>query len=46
MLLSSCYNTFTQAYYAAFGEPTNFYQNFLDYFIEVLFFLDFVFSFF
>jgi len=45
MLISSCYNTFSQAYYAAFGNPTNFYQNFLDYFIEVLFMLDFIFCF-
>jgi len=45
MLIASCYNTFSQAYYAAFGNPTNTYQVILDYFIEILFFLDFIFCF-
>mmetsp|Transcript_33416 Transcript_33416/g.51281 ORF Transcript_33416/g.51281 Transcript_33416/m.51281 type:complete len:158 (+) Transcript_33416:1178-1651(+) len=46
MLIASCYNTFSQAYYAAFGNPTNIYQNFGDYGIEFLFYLDFFFCFF
>ena len=45
MLIASCYNTFTQAYFAAFGNPTSKGQIFLDYFVEVLFFLDFIFCF-
>mmetsp|Transcript_37524 Transcript_37524/g.57481 ORF Transcript_37524/g.57481 Transcript_37524/m.57481 type:complete len:550 (+) Transcript_37524:1340-2989(+) len=46
MLLSSCYNTFSQAFYAAFGNPVSMYVIFLDYFIEALFAIDFIFCFF
>lgn len=46
MLIASCYNTFSQAYYAAFGNPENIYQIIADYMIEVLFILDFIFCFF
>lgn len=45
MLVASCYNVFTQAYYSAFGLPVGIVMNFLDYVIELLFFLDFVFCF-
>lgn len=45
MLFASCYNVFTQAYYSAFGLPEGMLANVLDYLIEVLFFLDFVFCF-
>jgi hypothetical protein len=45
MLIASCYNTFSQAFYAAFGNPENFYLIWLDVFIEVLFSLDFIFCF-
>lgn len=42
MLIASCYNTFTQAFYAAFGNPTS---KVPDYLIESLFFFDFLFCF-
>lgn len=45
MLLASCYNVYSQAYYSAFGLPEGLIVNVLDYLIEVLFFLDFVFCF-
>ena len=45
MLVASCYNVFTQAYYSAFGLPVGLVLNILDYLIEILFFLDFVFCF-
>ena len=53
MLFASVYNSFTQAYYSAFGEPYElfttprilFMVNFLDYSIEVFFNLDFIFCF-
>jgi hypothetical protein len=46
MLIASCYNVFSQAFYAAFGEPTDFSLNVFDYVIESLFLLDFIFCFF
>jgi potassium voltage-gated channel Eag-related subfamily H protein 8 len=52
MLFASVYNSFTQAYYSAFGEPHELFSNsslfmvnFLDYSIEVLFIMDFIFCF-
>jgi hypothetical protein len=53
MLFASVYNSFTQAYYSAFGEPnelftvkrTLFIVNFADYTIEALFIMDFLFCF-
>ena len=46
MLVASCYNTFVNAYYSAFGNPENKYQIILDYSIEVLFAMDLIFNFF
>lgn len=55
MLFASVYNTFSQAYYAAFGELEVVYADKsdraknvifgLDWFVEVMFYLDFVFCF-
>ena len=45
MLVAACYNTFTQAYYAAFGFSESFLNLWLDYTIEFLFTLDFIFCF-
>jgi potassium channel len=45
MLLCSCYNTFANAYYAAFGTPTNLRYVAFDYGVEFLFFLDICFCF-
>ena len=45
MLVASCYNTFTQAFYAAFGNPTSPYSIVVGLFVEFMFLLDFVFCF-
>ena len=45
MLIAACYNTFTQAYYAAFGFPSEAIYQWLDVVIEFLFTLDFIFCF-
>ena len=45
MLIASCYNTFTQAYYAAFGLVVTDYNVTAELFIEFLFCLDFIFCF-
>lgn len=45
MLIVSTYNTFTQAYIAAFESDEELYTKLSDYFIEFLFALDFVFCF-
>jgi hypothetical protein len=45
MLFCSCYNTFVNAYYAAFGVPSGSLQLGMDYFIEFLFLLDICFCF-
>ena len=55
MLFASVYNTFSQAYYAAFGEPEVVYAHYkkqsitnvkiIDQFVEVMFYLDFLFCF-
>ena len=45
MILVSSYNVFSQALYAAFGDPVNEIYLFLDLFIELLFSLDFAFCF-
>ena len=43
MLLVSCYNIFGNAYYAAFGVPTQFYDVAIDWFVELLFLADMIF---
>ena len=45
MMITSCYNIFGNAYYAAFGAPTTFYDKMVDNFVEFLFFLDMIFCF-
>ena len=45
MLFAACYNTFSQAYYAAFNRPNNMYYIIIDYSVEVLFVFDFIFCF-
>jgi len=45
LLFASVMNTFSQAYYAAFGLPTSELEIFLDQSIEFLFWLDFFFCF-
>ena len=45
MLIASCENTVVQAYYAAFGAPTEVLPNTMDLAIEGLFALDFIFCF-
>ena len=45
MMITSCYNIFGNAYYAAFGAPQEFYDVMIDNFVEVLFFLDMIFCF-
>ena len=55
LLFASVYNTFSQAFYSAFGEPDQIYRDygqnaiiavkFLDEAIEILFYFDFIFCF-
>ena len=45
MLLTSCYNIFINAYYAAFGNPEGDYEIAIDWFVEFLFLLDMLFCF-
>lgn len=45
MVFASGYSTFTQAYYAAFGLPTDPIYLTVDYSIEFFFILDFIFCF-
>ena len=45
MLFVSCYNIFMNAYYSAFGIPTDPYFNYVDMAVESLFICDLVFCF-
>ena len=45
LLFASFQNCFFQAFYAAFGLPTDYYEVFLDQSVEFLFWLDLVFCF-
>ena len=45
MLFVSCYNIFVNAYYSAFGIPTERYYVYVDNFVESLFMLDLIFCF-
>jgi hypothetical protein len=44
--LASCYNVFTNAYYAAYKIPDSEKEIMRDQFVEVLFFIDMIFCFF
>ena len=46
LVISSIYNVFSNAYYAAFRPPVHLYEFWLDMFMELLFFLDIIFCFF
>ena len=43
LLIASVQNTFTQAYYAAFGLPENYILQTIDFAVEGLFVLDIIF---
>jgi len=43
LLIASVQNTFTQAYYAAFGLPKNYILQTIDFAVEGLFVLDIIF---
>ena len=52
LLLASVYNTFTQGFYSAFGEPHEIYRpeilpvmQFIDETFEIMFYMDFIFCF-
>ena len=44
MMFVACYNTFVNAYYSAFGTPTELHIIIIDYCVEFIFFLDLIFS--
>jgi len=46
MMITSVYNIFANAQYAAFGAPDSLIEIIVDYFVESLFLFDMVFCFF
>jgi len=45
-MVTSCYNVYGNAYYAAFGGPSATGEIVVDFIVEILFFLDMLFCFF